>query len=78
MCLKLIAATQKKKYNLSFFSSFNGVYNDVQGGQHFEKLKALFAAGDPFAAEKAIETWQKYESINTEGNCFRNILQKLP
>jgi len=27
------------------------------------KLKALFAAGDPFAAEKATETWQKYEPI---------------
>ena len=40
-------------------------------------LKAIFAAGDLFAAEKATETWQKYESINTEGNCFRNILQKL-
>ena len=26
-------------------------------------LKALFAAGDPFATEKAAETWQKYELI---------------
>ena len=26
-------------------------------------LKALFAAGDPFAAEKATDTWQKYEEI---------------
>ena len=23
-------------------------------------LKVLFAAGDPFSAEKATETWQKY------------------
>ena len=26
-------------------------------------LNALFAAGDPFAAKKATETWQKYESV---------------
>ena len=26
-------------------------------------LKVLFAAGDPFAAEKATETWQKYELL---------------
>ena len=26
-------------------------------------LKALFAVGDPFAAEKATDTWQKYEEI---------------
>ena len=26
-------------------------------------VKALFDAGDPFAAEKATETWQKYEPI---------------
>ena len=27
------------------------------------KLKALLVAGDPFAAEKVTETWQKYEPI---------------
>ena len=26
-------------------------------------LKAFFAAGDSFAAKKATETWQKYESV---------------
>ena len=26
-------------------------------------LKAIFAAGDLFAAEKATETWQKYVSV---------------
>lgn len=26
-------------------------------------LKALFAAGDPFAAKKVTDTWQKYEEI---------------
>ena len=26
-------------------------------------LKALFAAGDPFAAKKATDTWRKCESV---------------
>ena len=63
MCLKLIVATQKEKYNLSFISSFSGVYNDARGRRHLRNLSALFAAGDPFAAKKATETCQKYESV---------------
>ena len=41
-------------------------------------LKVLFAARDPFAAEKATETWQKYELLfySMERNCFKNILQQ--
>ena len=37
-------------------------------------LKALFAAGDPFAAEKATETWKKYELLFYFQKC---ILQQL-
>ena len=42
-------------------------------------LKVLFAARDPFAAEKASETWQKYELLfySMARNCFKNILQHL-
>ena len=42
-------------------------------------LKVLFAARDPFAAEKATETWQKYELLfySMARNCFKNILQHL-
>ena len=36
-------------------------------------LKVLFAAGDPFAAEKATETWQTYDLLfySMERNCFK-------
>ena len=42
-------------------------------------LKVLFAARGPSAAEKATETWQKYELLfySMERNCFKNILQQL-
>ena len=42
-------------------------------------LKVLFAARGPFAAEKATETWQKYELLfhSMARNCFKNILYSL-
>ena len=45
--------------------SWNKVDNIIFEKQLFGKflIKALFVAGDPFIAEKATETWQKYESI---------------
>ena len=63
MCLKLIVSTQKKKYNLSF------IYHSVEFTVMCEvddilrNLNALFATRDPFAAKKATETWQNYESV---------------
>ena len=38
-----------------------------------DKRKVLFAARDPFAAEKATETWQKYELLfySMARNCFK-------
>ena len=42
-------------------------------------LKGFFAARDPFAAEKATETWQKYELLfySMARKCYKNILQQL-
>lgn len=63
MCLKLIVSTQKEKYNLSFISSFMEFTVMCEVDDILRNLNALFATRDPFAAKKATETWQNYESV---------------
>lgn len=41
-------------------------------------LKALFADGGPFAAEKGTETWQKYESILWKETVSEKYFSSLP
>ena len=41
-------------------------------------LEAVFAAGDPFAAEKANETWLKYESILQKETVSEKYFGSLP